>query len=123
MAKMTTPTPKNMLDKMNIKLSTPAYIALIAYVILAITVLLPFEYPVEDEQGKTFIVEYNLPKRLIMILLMAIPIALSVYSINCMMVGQCTTLSYVVSLMTVFWIVVFVIVAFATTFRKPSSTN
>lgn len=117
-------TPLKMLDKMKIKLSTPAYIALVAYVILTITVLLPFEYPVQNEQtGKTYIVEYNLSQRLIMVLLMAIPIALSVYSINCMMVGQCTTLSYVISLLTVFWIAVFVIVAFATTFRRQSKKH
>jgi hypothetical protein len=117
-------TPLASLTKMTSKitaLSAPAYIALVAYAILTITVLLPFEYPVENQEtGKTYIVEYNVSQRLVMVLLMAIPIALSVYSINCMVVGQCTMLSYVISLLTVFWIAMFVILAFATTFRKSA---
>lgn len=102
-----------------INLSTPAYIALIAYLILSITVLLPMDYPYYDDEKKQYhVVKYRFAERFLMVIMMAIPIALSVYSINCMMVGKCTILSYIVSLITVFWIALFVITALLFAFVK-----
>jgi hypothetical protein len=98
---------------------TPAIIAFVGYLIMALVILLPFEYPVYDEvNDKTYIVKYDFGQRLLTLLLMSIPIALSVYTINCMMAGQCVVWSYVVSIMTVLWIALFVIAAFVYTFGK-----
>lgn len=101
------------------KLHTPAVIAFAGYLIMVLVILLPFEYPVYDEvNDKTYIVKYDFGQRLLTLLLMSIPIALSVYTINCMMAGQCVVWSYVVSIMTVLWIALFVIAAFIYTFSK-----
>lgn len=102
-----------------IKLQAPAYIAALAYLVLVVTVLLPFEFPAYDEAtGQEYIVKYDLGQRLIALLLMTIPIALSIYTINCMMVGNCMIWSYVVAIVTVIWVAIFVITALMYTFRK-----
>lgn len=101
------------------RLSTPASIALVAYVIMAAVILLPFEFPVYDERTqKQYVVKYDFWQRVVMLLLMLIPLALSVYSINCMMVGNCEIWSYVVSLISVFWVAIFVLMAFFYTFSS-----
>ena len=100
-------------------LQAPAYIAAIAYVVMVITILLPFEFPAYDEvTGEEYIVKYDLGQRLIALLLMTIPIALSIYTINCMMTGNCMIWSYVVAIVTVLWVAIFVITAMVYTFRK-----
>jgi hypothetical protein len=100
-------------------LTTPAVIALVAYMMLALVIVLPFEFPITDQStGEEYIVKYDLAQRIIVLLLMSIPIALSVYTINCMMAGQCMLWSYVISLLTVFWIVLFIITAVMYTLRR-----
>lgn len=102
-----------------VQISSPAYAALMAYVILVITVLLPIEYQYQDAcSNELRTKKYVLGDRILIIVMMTLPIALSVYSINCMMVGECVALSWVVSLVTVFWVAVFVITAFMYTFRN-----
>ena len=109
-------------DVMGFKMSTPAVISLVAYVILALVIILPFEFPVTDERtNEVVIVKYNLVERLIVLLLLFIPIALSVYTINCMMTGNCVLWSYIVSLVSVFWVILFVISAFVYTMRKEKA--
>lgn len=105
----------------HLKLTPPANIALVAYVIMGIVLLFPFEYPVYDEHtGTTFIVKYDIGERLLMVILMTIPVVLSVYTINCLILGNCVTWSYVLSLVTVFWVAVFVLLAFIYTFSKKA---
>ena len=104
---------------MGLTLTAPAAIAFVAYLILALVIILPFDFPVTDQEtGKEVVVKYDFAQRLIVLLLMAIPIALSVYSINCMMAGNCVLWSYVVSSVTVFWIILFVITAVAYSMKK-----
>lgn len=102
-------------------LYAPTIIAFIGYIILAVTIVLPFEYPVYDEvNDTTYIVKYDFSQRILMLLLMTIPIILSIYSINCMMGGNCVLWSYVVSIITVIWVAIFVISAIVYTFHhKP----
>lgn len=124
MRKTSMPTPSNLMSKgpksfVGFKLQAPAYIAAIAYAIMVLTVLLPFEFPAYDEvTGEEYIVKYDLGQRLIALLLMTIPIALSIYTINCMMTGNCLIWSYVVAVVTVVWVAIFVISAMMYTFRK-----
>lgn len=104
---------------LGLNLHTPAIIAFIGYIIMVLVVLLPFEYPVYDETNdKVYIVKYDFAQRLITLLLLTIPIALSVYTINCMMAGQCLVWSYAVAIMTVFWVALFVIGALVYTFGR-----
>lgn len=101
---------------LGLNLTAPAVIAFIAYLILALVIILPFDFPVQDQEtGQETVIKYDFTQRLIVLLLMAIPIALSVYSINCMMAGNCVLWSYVVSIVTVFWIILFIITAIAYT--------
>jgi len=96
----------------------PAIIALVAYIILALVIILPFEFPVTDQEtGKDYIVKYDFAQRLIVLLLMSIPIALSVYTINCMIAGNCLLWSWVVSFLTVFWVILFIITAIVYTMK------
>jgi hypothetical protein len=114
---VTLPSKETMM--LGFSLTTPALVAFIAYAILALVIILPFEFPVTDERtGEVYIVKYNLMERFIALVLLAIPTALSVYTINCMMVGKCVLWSYVVSLVSVFWVVLFIISAIIYTFRK-----
>lgn len=104
---------------LGMNLTMPAVIAFVAYLILAFVIVMPFEFPITDDRtGKQYIVKYNLTQRLVVLLLMLIPIALSVYTINCMMAGNCLVWSYTVSFITVFWIGLFVITVLAYTMKK-----
>lgn len=98
-------------------LTAPAAIALVAYLVMAAILLLPFEYPVYDERSdKVYVVKYDFGQRLLMIILMTIPVALSVYTVNCLVTGNCVTWSYIISLITVFWVALFVLAALIYTF-------
>lgn len=106
---------------LGLDLYTPTIIAFIGYIILAITIILPFEYPVYNEQdGSMYVLKYDFFQRLIMLLIMTIPIILSIYTINCMIGGNCILWSYVVTIMTVLWIVIFVISAIVYTFHNKN---
>ena len=103
-------------------LSTPALITLIAYVVLSLIVILPFEIPVRDEKtGGVTVVPYNFVERLLILLLLALPIALSIYSINCMVVGKCSLLAIIIAFITVIWVAITVVLAFAMTFSKKQT--
>lgn len=102
----------------------PAILAFIGYVVMALVILLPFEYPVYDEvNDKVYVVKYDFGQRLVTLLLLTIPIILSVYTINCLVAGQCLAWSYVLSIVTVAWVLMFVISAFAYTFFKQNKTT
>lgn len=100
-------------------LQAPAYIAALAYVVMVVTILLPFEFPTVDEvTGEEYVVKYDFGQRLIALLLMTIPIVLSIYTINCMITGNCMVWSYVVAGVTVLWVAMFVITAILYTFKS-----
>jgi len=99
--------------------STPAYIMMIAYIIVGIVILLPFELKVYNDVTQEFeIIEYNLAHRVLLILYLLLPVCLHIYSVNCMMVGNCTIWSYVYTLIHVIWILVFIIIAFSYAFGR-----
>lgn len=107
--------PKSLLG---FKLRAPAFIAAAAYLVLVVVILLPFEFPAYDElTGEEYIVKYDVGQRIIALLLMTIPIVLSIYTINCMVAGNCLVWSYVVSIVTVIWVAIFIITALLYTFR------
>lgn len=100
-------------------LTTPAYILMIAYVIVGIVILLPFELKVYNDVNQEYeIIEYKFMHRLLLILYLLLPIILHVYSVNCMMVGNCTIWSYVYTFIHVTWILVFIFIAFSYAFAK-----
>lgn len=92
---------------MKFEFTRPALIASISYLILGLIILLPF--------GNTYITDPSQPKpqnplgyRLLLLITMLIPIALSIYSINCMMVGRCVIWSYVQAIAIALWVILFV---------------
>jgi len=104
--------PPKMMTMLGFELTTPAVIAFVAYIVLALVIILPFEFPVTDQEtGQDYIVKYDFTQRLVVLLLMTIPIALSVYTIQCMMAGNCVLWSYVVSIITAFWVLLFLMTA------------
>ena len=104
---------------MGMTISMPAIIALVTYAVLCVVIMLPFEFPLTDERtGDTYTVRYIFVERLILLILLAIPAVLSVYTINCMVVGKCMLWSYAIALISVFWVALFVIGAIMYTFRR-----
>lgn len=93
------------------KLSRPAYISAIAYLVVIIMILLPFNIKNSlDMDNETEISnQYVFTQRLFLVLLMSIPFALSVYSINCFVVGKCFVWSYFHSILVVIWVLLFVL--------------
>lgn len=100
-------------------LSTPAFILTISYVIFCVIIMLPFELKIYNEQKDDYVIlEYNFVHRLLLVLFFLLPIILNIYSVNCMMVGNCTLWSYIVTFINVFWIVLFISIAFIYAMRK-----
>jgi uncharacterized membrane protein (DUF485 family) len=92
--------------KSSTNLSRPAFIAAVAYMVMAFVILLPFDLSVE---GETQPKGYVFTQRLFMLALLLIPIGLSVYSINCYVVGNCMTWSYINAILVVLWVLMFVL--------------
>lgn len=105
---------------MNIQLSRPAIIASIAYLFLAFMILLPFPNtgPLENDTRNTPSAHQpSFMYRLLVLLLILIPIGLSIYSINCMMVGHCVVWSYIQAIAIALWVMLFLVVSLLSTER------
>jgi hypothetical protein len=85
-------------------LSKPAVLASIAYLILAFAILIPLGVADRDATPK-----YNFGQRILLVLLLLIPIALSIYSINCMIVGGCHVWAWIQGIAIAFWVLLFVV--------------
>jgi hypothetical protein len=81
------------------KLSTQAQYALFGYVLVLIAIFLPAKPTTAEETARG----YDLPKRLIALVILLLPIALSVYTINCLVVGQCSIWSWVNAILVFLW--------------------
>jgi hypothetical protein len=80
-------------------------LAAVSYLIMAFIIMLPLNGSCDPRDPGC----YTFPRRLLVLLLMLIPIALSVYSINCMVVGKCMVWSWVNSLFIALWVLLFLI--------------
>lgn len=99
---------------MSLQLAPPAHTALIAVVILAIALLVPTKINVIDpDTGKLSVLEYDLKKRLAMIVLLSLPFAVHIYTINCMVVGKCNVFSWFIAALIIIWVACFLVLAFA----------
>ena len=87
-----------------LRLTTPAVITLVAYLILAVLVLMPVDMQTWDEaRGKYVRYEYDAAQRLLVLLLLALPLVVGVYAVNCFVVGRCFALSWIVAIITIVW--------------------
>jgi protein-S-isoprenylcysteine O-methyltransferase Ste14 len=98
-----------------LKMTPPAIVALVGYAILVFIVLLPVDMYTYDDSSKGYTKQrYSLPQRLLLVLLLLLPFVLSIYSVNCMMVGNCVTWSWIVAVITVIWAAVIAVTTFST---------
>ncbi len=98
-----------------IQLSGPALVALVGYAILVFIVLLPVDmYTFDDKANKYVKQHYSFPYRLLVALLLLFPFLLSVYSVNCMMVGNCVAWSWIVAVITILWAAIITVTTFST---------
>lgn len=90
-------------SKLPMNLSRPAFLAAISYMIMAFTIILPFN--IGDQ------VPYSLGYRFLLLLIVLVPILLSIYSVNCMYVGKCYAWSWVNGVVIAVWVMLFVLAA------------
>jgi len=98
-----------------VKLTTPAIVTLVGYAIIVFIVMLPVDmYTYNNSTHQQVKQEYNFGHRLLIALLLLFPFILSVYSVNCMMVGNCTLWSWVIALVTLLWAILITVTTAAT---------
>lgn len=115
MAPKTSGSSKGMITPSDgFKITSPALVTLIGYAILVTIVLLPIDMYTYDEQSGQYVKQrYRFSYRLIVALLLLFPFLLSVYSVNCMMVGDCRVWSWIVALITLLWAVIITVTTFS----------
>lgn len=93
-------------------LTLPAWVALVGYSLLSLVMLLPFEMYVYDSRSNAYVkTPYSFWNRLLIVLLLFFPFFLGVYSVNCMMVGDCQIWSWIVAVATLLWACIVIITA------------
>lgn len=98
-----------------LQMSYPAVVALVGYLLIVLLILLPINmYSYDTSKQKYVKTEYNFGARLVLAILLLLPFLLSVYSVNCMMVGRCTLWSWVVAILTLVWAIVLVVSSMST---------
>lgn len=99
-------------------LSTPAYVASFAYLVLLVIILLTPGITAPAQPS-------NFGSRVMFVLFSLIPIVLSVYSINCFVVGGCHVWSWLNVAGIVIWVLLFglSILAFHSATKKTISNE
>lgn len=93
-------------------LTAPAVTTLVAYALLIVLVLLPFNmYAYDSKENKYVTYKYSFSQRLALALLLLLPFLLGIYSVNCMMVGECVLFSWIVAIITILWAIIVVVLA------------
>lgn len=93
---------------MSFNISKPGLLAGISYLVMAFVILLPFN--AVRSNGEVFIPNFS--NRIIILLLMIIPFALSIYSINCMVIGKCYVWSWIQGVSVALWVLLFLTASF-----------
>ena len=108
------PKPAGLLSATDgFRITPPALVTLIGYAILVFIVLLPFDMYTYDERSQQQVKrQYRFSYRLLVALLLLFPFLLSVYAVNCMMVGNCRIFSWIVALLTLLWAIIITVTTF-----------
>lgn len=88
-------------------LSRPAFLACISYLLLAFALVIPMGLNDRTNDKP----KYNFSKRIMVVIIMLIPICLSVYSINCMVIGGCNIWAWTQSIVLAIWVALFILIA------------
>lgn len=103
---------KSVDDYQSFYLTTPATVALVAYALLMLVVLLPFRMYTYDPRENAYVKRpYNFAQRLLIVVMLFFPFFLGVYSVNCMVVGDCQLWSWIVAIATLIWAVIVIVTA------------
>lgn len=95
-------------------MTAPAIVTLVGYAVLVFIVLLPVDmYMYNRETGSMVKQDYSFGHRAIIVLLMIFPFILSVYSVQCMMVGNCKLWSWIVAIFTLLWAILVTVTTFS----------
>lgn len=94
---------------MDYTLSKPATLAAISYMIMSLAILLPFNVTSTDPILGQSLQNYDFGRKLLVVIIMLIPMGLSIYSINCMMMGKCFVWSWVNAIAIAGWVILFLI--------------
>jgi len=95
-------------------MTTPAVVTLIGYALLIFIVLLPIDmYMYNNNESVLVKQEYNFGHRFVLSILLLFPFILSIYSVNCMMVGKCKLWSWIVAMFTLLWAVLITVTSFS----------
>lgn len=95
-------------------LSPQAVVTLVGYAILVFIVLLPVDMYTYDQKSNQYVKQkYSFGYRLLIALLLLFPFLLSIYSVNCMVVGDCQLWAWVLGILTLLWAVVITVVTFS----------
>jgi len=93
----------SLVKEFNKYFSNQAKLAVLGYALLSLAFFLPVKDPMNPEQ------EYNIAERALSFIIMLLPITVSVYTINCMVVGvkngglPCTVLAWLNSASVFIW--------------------
>lgn len=99
-----------------VNLSKPAFLACISYILLAFALLIPLQSLHNNHTNEhNDIPKYNFYERVLFVFIMLIPICLSIYSINCMVVGQCHIWAWVQSISISIWVILFILMLIIST--------
>jgi hypothetical protein len=89
------------------QITKPALLAMISYIILSFVILLPLNNTYTNDAGQA--VKDTFWARVLLVIILLIPIALSIYSINCMVVGGCHIWAWIQGIIVAFWVLLFII--------------
>jgi|TARA_B110000259_G_C14013847_1_gene400559 hypothetical protein len=95
----------SLVKEFNKYFSNQAKLAVLGYALLSLAFFLPVKDPMNPEQ------EYNIAERALSFIIMLLPITVSVYTINCMVVGTanggmpCNVLAWLNSVSVFLWCV------------------
>jgi hypothetical protein len=103
------------LPKVSFNLTTQGNVALVSYLLVLVAMFFPMNGAAEGEQAP----KYNFGERFFAALMMLIPMALSVYTINCLVAGQCSVWSWINAVIILVWaLLIFISAVFASFARK-----
>lgn len=89
-------------------LTNPAYIAAVAYLVLIIVIIFTPASTVMVGTDETK--PQTVSQKIVSVILLLIPIALSIYSINCFVVGGCVVWSWINAVSVLLWVLLLVLV-------------
>lgn len=88
-------------------LTNPAYTAAVAYLVLIIIILLsPSSTLMQDTESNK---SQTFSSKILSVILLLVPIALSIYSINCFVVGGCVVWSWIHAISVLLWVLLLVL--------------